>query len=42
MLRTAVGVFLVVHGILNAVIWITPQRGSELPNFGPQASWPRR
>lgn len=39
MLRTAVGVFLVLHGILNAVIWITPQRGSELPNFGPQASW---
>jgi hypothetical protein len=39
MLRTVVGVFLILHGILNAVIWIPPQQGSELPNFGSQASW---
>ena len=39
MVRLAVAAFLILHGILNAVIWIPPQQGSELPNFGPQASW---
>ena len=39
MWRLVVAGFLVLHGILNAAIWIPPQRGSELPNFGPQASW---
>ena len=39
MWRVVVGGFLILHGILNAVIWISPQRGRELPNFGPQASW---
>jgi hypothetical protein len=39
MLRTAVGVFLILHGILHAAIWIPPQRGSELANFGSQVSW---
>ena len=39
MLRLVVAGFLVLHGILHAAIWIPPQQGSELPNFGPQASW---
>ena len=39
MLRLAVAGFLVLHGILHAAIWIPPQQGSELPSFGPQASW---
>jgi hypothetical protein len=39
MWRLVVGGFLVLHGILNAAIWIPPQQGSQLPNFGSQASW---
>lgn len=39
MVRLVVAGFLVLHGILNAAIWIPPQKRSELPNFGPQASW---
>ena len=39
MWRLIVAGFLVLHGILNAAIWIPPQRGSQLSNFGPQASW---
>jgi hypothetical protein len=39
MWRLAVAGFLILHGILNAAIWIPPQRGSQLPNFGAQASW---
>ena len=39
MLRLVIAGFLILHGILNAVIWIPPQQGSELPSFGSQASW---
>jgi hypothetical protein len=39
MWRLAVAGLLVLHGILHAVIWLPPQQGSDLPNFGPQASW---
>jgi hypothetical protein len=39
MWRLALAGFLVVHGILHAAIWLPPQRGSDLPNFGGQASW---
>jgi hypothetical protein len=39
MLRLVVAGFLILHGALHAVIWIPPQQGSEVPNFGPQASW---
>lgn len=39
MWREAVAAFLILHGIINAAIWIPAQRGSELPSFGPQASW---
>jgi hypothetical protein len=39
MLRVAGAGILILHGILNAVIWIPPQQGNQLPNFGPQASW---
>ena len=30
---------MILHGVLNALIWIPPQRGSELSGFGSQASW---
>jgi hypothetical protein len=39
MLRVAIAGFLILHGILNAVIWVPAQRGSELPGFGSQAAW---
>jgi hypothetical protein len=39
MWRLVIAGFLVLHGVLHAVIWIPPQRGGELPNFGSQASW---
>jgi hypothetical protein len=39
MLRVAAGVFLILHGVINAAIWIPPQRGAKLPGFGWQASW---
>jgi hypothetical protein len=39
MWRLFVAGFLVLHGILHAAIWIPPQRGDELANFGHQASW---
>lgn len=39
MLRAAVAAFLILHGFLHAAIWIPSQSGSQLPNFGPQASW---
>ena len=39
MWRLFVAGFLVLHGILHAAIWIPPQRGGDLTNFGPQASW---
>ena len=39
MLRLVIAGFLILHGVLNAVIWVPPQRGGELANFGSQASW---
>jgi len=39
MWRLVVAGFLVLHGILHAAIWLPPQQGSDLPNFGAQASW---
>ena len=39
MLRVAAGLFLVLHGVINAAIWIPPQRGAKMPGFGSQASW---
>jgi hypothetical protein len=39
MWRLAFASLLVVHGILHAAIWLPPQQGSSLPNFGAQASW---
>jgi hypothetical protein len=39
MWRLVVAGLLILHGILHAAIWVPPQRGSELPSFGPQASW---
>lgn len=39
MWRLAVTGLLVLHGILHAAIWLPPQQGSDLPNFGAQASW---
>ncbi|MDI6909242.1 hypothetical protein [Nocardioides sp.] len=37
--RPVIAGFLVLHGVLHAAIWIPPQQGSDLPNFGTQASW---
>lgn len=39
MWRLVVGGSLILHGILNSAIWLPPQRGGQLPNFGPQTSW---
>ena len=39
MLRVIAGLFLILHGVINAAIWIPPQRGAKLPGFGSQASW---
>ena len=39
MTRLGAGVFLLVHAIITAAIWIPPQRGAELPGWGSQASW---
>jgi hypothetical protein len=39
MLRVAAGLFLILHGVINAAIWIPPQRVGKLPGFGFQASW---
>ena len=39
MWRVLIAGFLVLHGIIHAAIWIPPQRGAQLENFGPQASW---
>ncbi len=39
MWRLGIGGFLVLHGLLHAVIWIPPQQGRDLPGFGAQASW---
>lgn len=39
MWRLAVAGFLILHGILHAAVWIPPQQGSQLPNFGSQACW---
>src|SRR5688572_28776663 len=39
MWRLVVGGFLVLHGILHAATWIPRQQGSQLSNFGSQASW---
>jgi hypothetical protein len=38
-LRVIAGLFLILHGVINAAIWIPPQRGAKLPGFGSQASW---
>jgi nicotinamide riboside transporter PnuC len=37
--RVAAGVFLLVHAIITAAIWIPPQRGGDLRGWGRQASW---
>lgn len=39
MLRIAIGVFLVLHGVIHAAIWIPPRPEEPLPGFGAQASW---
>jgi hypothetical protein len=39
MWRIAIGGFLILHGVLNAAIWIPQQRGNEMKGFGQQASW---
>jgi hypothetical protein len=39
MSRVAAGLFLILHGVINAAIWIPPQRVGKLPCFGFQASW---
>jgi len=39
MTRVAVGVFLLLHAIVTAAIWIPPQRGAEMRGWGAQASW---
>ena len=39
MLRIGVGVFLILHGVIHAAIWIPPQRQEPMPGFGSQASW---
>jgi hypothetical protein len=39
MLRTGAGVFLILHGIIHAAIWIPPRPEEPLPGFGSQASW---
>jgi hypothetical protein len=37
--RLVVAAFLILHGVLNAAIWVPPQKVGELPGFGWQASW---
>jgi nicotinamide riboside transporter PnuC len=39
MLRVGVGVFLILHGVIHAAIWIPPRPEEPLPGFGSQASW---
>jgi hypothetical protein len=39
MTRVAAGVFLLLHAVITAAIWIPPQRGGEMHGWGWQASW---
>jgi hypothetical protein len=39
MLRIGVGVFLILHGVIHAAIWIPSRPEEPLPGFGSQASW---
>ena len=39
MTRVVAGVFLLLHAVITAGIWIPPQRGRELRGWGRQASW---
>lgn len=38
MWRIAVGVFLILHGVIHAAIWVPPRPEEPLPGFGSQAS----
>jgi hypothetical protein len=38
-LRVAAGLFLILHGLINAAIWVPPRRDTEVTGFGSQASW---
>lgn len=39
MLRLAVGVFLILHGVIHGAIWFPPRSQEPRPGFGTQASW---
>lgn len=39
MLRVAVGVFLILHGVIHGAIWFPPRSQQPLPGLGTQASW---
>ena len=39
MTRVGAGVFLLLHAVITAAIWIPPQRGGEMRGWGRQASW---
>lgn len=37
--RLAIGLLLVVHGLITGAIWVPPQRSADVAGFGWQASW---